>query len=210
MERRFMDEFFSEATRITRDISREAVQEAIELLFTAWKGGHAVYAVGNGGSASTASHFACDLAKCTIVPNRPRFRVMSLCDNAALVSAWTNDHGFGSVFSGQLAPWIRQGDVLVAYSVHGGSGDGKAGPWSQNLVKAVRLAKEQGAAVLGFSGFGGGALAELADVCVVVPIATEPLGTPLVESFHVVLHHLICTTLRQKIEATAPEKGHLS
>lgn len=202
MERRLMDEFFSEMTRITQALPRDVVQKAIEILFTAWKGGHAVYAIGNGGSASTASHFACDLSKCTMVPNRPRFKVMSLCDNQALVSAWTNDFGFGSVFTGQLAPWIQRGDVLVAYSVHGGSGDGDAGPWSQNLVKAVRLAKEHGASVIGFSGFGGGALAELSDACIVVPIASEPLGTPLVESFHVVLHHLICTTLRQKIEAT--------
>jgi D-sedoheptulose 7-phosphate isomerase len=66
-------------------------------------------------------------------------------------------------------------------------------------VQVARLAKERGARVIGFSGFGGGALKEMADVCLVVPADEEPLGTPLVESYHVVLHHLICVALRMRI-----------
>jgi len=159
--------------------------------------------MGNGGSASTATHLVCDLAKYTIVGSKPRFKVISLNDNIPLVSAWTNDNGFGSIFVEQLRPWLERGDVLIGVSVHGGSGSGQAGPWSQNLVQAMALAKERGARIIRLSGFDGGAIREMADVCIVVPINEEPLGTPIVESWNVVLHHLMCYTLRHRIEAAA-------
>jgi D-sedoheptulose 7-phosphate isomerase len=180
-------------------LPRQDIYRAVDILFDAWRTGNAVYTMGNGGSASTASHFACDLAKCTIVPGKKRLRATAVVDNVPLVSAWTNDSGFGSIFAQQLEPWLEEGDVVIELSVHGGSGDGDAGPWSQNLVQVARLAKERGAKVIGFSGFGGGALKEMADVCLVVPVDEEPLGTPLVESYHVVLHHLICVALRLRI-----------
>jgi D-sedoheptulose 7-phosphate isomerase len=159
--------------------------------------------MGNGGSASTATHLACDLAKYTIVDEKPRFKVIGLTDNIPLVSAWTNDSGFGSIFVEQVRPWLAAGDVLIGISVHGGSGSGQAGPWSQNLAQAMALARERGARTIGLSGFTGGALKEMADVCIVVPIDEEPLGTPLVESWHVAVHHLLCYTLRQRIASDA-------
>lgn len=198
----FIDRYFDELGRITEAISREKVDEAIELLFEAWKSNKTVFVMGNGGSASTATHFVCDLAKVTIVQGKERFKVVGLTDNIPLVSAWTNDSGFTSIFVEQLKPWLKEGDVLVGFSVHGGAGMGEAGLWSRNLVKAMKLAKERGGKIIGFSGFGGGAMEKMADVCVVVPMDSEPLGTPLVESFHTVLHHLICSTLKAKIEAT--------
>jgi phosphoheptose isomerase len=134
-----------------------------------------------------------------------RLRATALVDNVPLVSAWTNDSGFGSIFAQQLDPWLREGDVVIELSVHGGSGDGDAGPWSQNLVQAACLAKERGARVVGFSGFDGGALKDMADICLVVPVDEEPLGTPLVESYHVALHHLVCIALRLRITEDGDE-----
>ncbi len=198
----YIEQYFAELERVARAISREDVDRAIEVLFEAWRRGSTVFIMGNGGSASTATHFVCDLAKVTIVERMPRFKVVGLGDNVPLISAWTNDNGFGTIFVEQLRPWLEEGDVLIGLSVHGGSGNGEAGPWSQNLVQAMKLAKERKAKIIGFSGFGGGAMKEMADACVVVPINAEPLGTPLVEAFHVVLHHLVCTALRQRIEAT--------
>jgi D-sedoheptulose 7-phosphate isomerase len=194
-----IDAYFEALQDLGQALPRQDIYRAVDILYDAWRAGNAVYTMGNGGSASTASHFACDLAKCTIVPGKKRLRATALVDNVALVSAWTNDSGFGSIFAGQLDPWLQAGDVVIELSVHGGSGDGEAGPWSQNLVQAARLAKQRGARVIGFSGFGGGALKEMADVCLVVPVDEEPLGTPLVESYHVVLHHLICVALRLRI-----------
>ena len=197
----FIEHYLSELKRITRTILREGVDVAIELLLAARERGSTVYVMGNGGSASTATHLACDLAKYTIVGDKKRFRVVGLTDNVPLVSAWTNDNGFGSIFVEQLRPWLAAGDVLIGLSVHGGSGKGAAGLWSQNLVQAMQLARERGVRTIGIAGFDGGAMRELADVCIIVPADCEPLGTPLVESFHVVLHHLLCAALRQRIEA---------
>jgi D-sedoheptulose 7-phosphate isomerase len=198
-----IDRYLNQMGRIASEISREAIDAAIEILFDAWRNGNTVFVMGNGGSASTATHLACDLAKYTIVGSKPRFRVIALNDNIPLVSAWTNDNGFGSIFVEQLRPWLARGDLLIGISVHGGSGSGQAGPWSQNLVQAMALAKERGARIIGLTGFRGGAMKEIADVCILVPIDEEPLGTPLVESWHVVIHHLMCYALRHRIEAAA-------
>lgn len=195
-----VEQYFQELNRINAAAPLEKVQSAIDLLYGAWQRGATVFVMGNGGSASTASHFAADLAKFTIVAGKPRFKVMSLNDNIPLVSAWTNDSGFGSIFAEQMEPWIHQGDVVVGFSVHGGSGSSDAGPWSQNLVQAMALAKERKAYTLGLSGFNGGAMAEMADVSFVVPIDTEPFGTPLVESYHVAIHHAICLALKMRIQ----------
>ncbi len=196
----FIQSYFFEMREVIKNISIENIDRVIELLFDVWKRENQIFICGNGGSASTATHFTSDLAKSTIIGNNKRFKVISLGDNVPLVSAWTNDSSFGTIFVEQLRPWIKKDDVLIGISVHGGSGKGDAGAWSQNIVKAMSLAKERRAKIVGFSGFDGGAIKEMADVCVVVPIDTEPFGTPLVESFHVVLHHLVCSALKQKIE----------
>lgn len=196
-----IDQYIEQLDAINRAIDREKIDQAVEILFAAWQSSSTVYTMGNGGSASTASHFACDLAKFTICAGKPRIKAMSLVDNVPLVSAWTNDNGFGSVFAEQLEPWLRTGDVVIGISVHGGSGTGEVGAWSQNLPRAAAFARERGAWVIGLSGFGGGALSELADVCLTVPLDSEPFGTPLIESYHLTLHHLICLALKQRITA---------
>ncbi len=194
-----IDDYLGMMEEVTRSLPRRQIQQAVDILYDCWCKGGTVFTAGNGGSASTATHLACDLAKASIVPGRPRLKAMALVDNVALVSAWTNDNGFASVFAEQLEPWLKPEDVLVALSVHGGAGEGDAGPWSQNLPAAVALASRRGARVIGLSGFGGGLLQDQADVCVVVPIDREPLGTPLVESLHVAVHHLLCIALRERI-----------
>ena len=191
----FIERYFAEMETIIHAISRDDMDRAVELLLEAWRKGTTVFIMGNGGSASTATHFACDLSKQTIVEGKRRFKVISLGDNIPLVSAWTNDGGFHTIFEEQLRPFLAEGDVVIAISVHGGAGSDKAGVWSQNIVRAINLAKERGAVTIGLSGFDGGPLKELADVCVVVPFPS----TPQVESFHLALEHLICACLREHI-----------
>jgi D-sedoheptulose 7-phosphate isomerase len=172
----------------------------LDCLIEVWRARRTVYVMGNGGSASTASHFAADLAKYTIIPGRARFKVLGLTDNLPLISAWTNDGGFSSIFVEQMSAWLEPGDALVGFSVHGGSGAGDAGPWSQNMVRAMQAAHEGGASVIAFSGFDGGAMAQMADFCLTVPVLVNELGTPIVESVHVLLHHLVVHNLRERIK----------
>ncbi len=194
----FIERYLIEMKQVIDSLSAPEIDRVIEAFFDAWRRHATVFLIGNGGSASTATHFACDLSKVTIAPGKPRLRAVSLCDNVPLMSAWINDHGFEHVFSEQLRNLMRPGDVLVAISVHGGSGEDRGGPWSQNLLRAVRTAREEfGATVIGLTGFDGGALREIADISVVVPAGS----TPQVESFHLALEHLITFCLKEKIAA---------
>lgn len=141
-----------------------------------------VFIIGNGGSASTASHMACDLGK-TILggtpdPARRRFRVLSLTDNVALITAIANDLGYEHVFTEQLAQFARAGDLLVAIT---GSGN------SPNIVHAVRRARTLGLRTTGLLGFDGGAVRPLLDSWVLVP----DFSYGFVEDLHMVLDHLV-------------------
>lgn len=200
MENRpYIDSYLEGIRKVVEKIDRQAIDRAVEMMFEAWQRGSTIFTCGNGGSAGTATHLAADLFKCTIVANQPRLKAVSLVDNVPLLTALVNDDGWDNVYTEQLKTLFRPGDVLLAISVHGGSGRDKAGQWSQNLLKAMAFAKERGGHAIGFSGFDGGAMRELADVCVVVPYNT----TPHVESFHVVLHHLITFCLAEKISSHA-------
>lgn len=191
----FARRYFAEMSDVIARIDCNQVTRVIDLLHDTWLERGTVYVMGNGGSASTATHFVCDLAKCTVVDGAPRFRVIGLNDNVPLVSALTNDLGFGSIFTEQLEPFLERRDAVIAISVHGGTGSDQAGPWSQNLIRAMQLATERGARTIGFSGFDGGTLARIADACVTVPVAS----TPHVESLHVAVAHLVCSALRERI-----------
>lgn len=189
--------YLEEVSEIASKIDGASIDQSIELLMQAWKRDSQVFVIGNGGSASTATHFACDLNKWVSDKAERKFRAFALVDNIPLVSALTNDNGWGDVYSEQLRNFFRAGDLLVAISVHGGSGSDKAGPWSQNLLKAVKYARENGGKIIGLAGFDGGVLKTASDSCVIVPANS----TPQVEGMHLVLTHLMCEQLREKISA---------
>lgn len=198
MKRGFVSSFLTEFADVARRISEDDINKTIELLFEAWKQGSKIFIIGNGGSASTATHFACDLAKTTAVEGKKRFKVISLTDNVPLLTALTNDNGFASIFVEQLKNLLERDDVLIAISVHGGSGQDKAGLWSQNLLAAIQYAKDNHARTIGMAGFDGGAFKTMTDVCIVVPANS----TPYVESWHATLEHLICSSLKERIQNT--------
>lgn len=191
------EEYLSEVSKIVSDLDRDSIDRAIQILFEAWSDDKQVFVIGNGGSASSSTHFACDLNKWVSDEADRKFRAFALVDNIPLMSALTNDNGWSDVYSEQLRNFYRKGDVLVAISVHGGSGSDKAGPWSQNLLKAVKYVKDNGGKVVGLSGFDGGVLKEAADACIVVPANS----TPHVEGMHLVLTHLMAEQLRARISA---------
>jgi len=185
-----------EITKIIRVTQSEKLDHAIDILFEAWKNGLWVYIMGNGGSASTATHFASDLAK-TICDstNDKGIKALALVDNIPLVSAMTNDWGWSDIYNNQLNTFYEQGGVGIGISVHGGSGTDVAGQWSQNLLKGLQYIKDKGGKTIGLSGFDGGPMSKLVDAAVIVPAES----TPIVEGMHVVLHHLIVFGLKEKI-----------
>jgi D-sedoheptulose 7-phosphate isomerase len=201
----FVDTYLKETAEIALATSREDMARVIDVLFEAYLHDKTIYTCGNGGSAANASHLACDIAKFTWVEGKRRFKCASLCDNAALISALTNDVGFNRIFLEQLDGRMVAGDVLVCLSVHGGSGADKAGPWSQNLVSAADFVKKKGGKVVALVGYDGGALRKMADASVIVPrAASGHTSTPHVEGFHEVFHHLICERLLQMAKAEGP------
>lgn len=193
--KQYIQNYLKETREITKLISVDAVDRAVELLFNAWKNGNHVYTCGNGGSASTATHFACDLVKTTAAAGKRGLKAECLNDNVPLVLALINDDGFDNLFSEQLKTKAEEGDVLICISVHGGSGSDRAGLWSQNLLRAMSYMQDIGGKSIGLSGFDGGAMKEIADVSVIVPADS----TPQVESLHLVIEHLVCGCLREKI-----------
>ena len=144
------------------------------------------FTCGNGGSAGTASHMACDLVLTG--------KVASIClnDNPSAYSALINDEGWENVYF-RLLPLMQKSfasDCLIVFSVHGGAGKGNAKDWSQNLNKAIDFAKSHGMYTIGFSG-GGGGYFNNCDVNLVVPSES----TAVVESVHACLAHLIAFVL---------------
>ena len=154
------------------------IAQAAELLSAALDGGRSVFVFGNGGGATTASHFACDLGKGASLGRKKRFRVRSLGENRAWTTALANDEGFETVFVEELRTVLTADDVCVALS---GSGQ------SKNVLEAVRFARSQGASVVGVCGDNGGALAGLSSVSIVLP-ATHP---GLVEDLQSVVCHIL-------------------
>lgn len=184
-------QYLDQVQQVLCALPTERICEMVDVLLSANYVGSTVFVVGNGGSAATASHFACDLAKGTITPSRPRFRVMALTDNGPVMTAWSNDASYEDVFAEQLRNVIRRGDVVVAIS---GSGN------SENVLRAVALASQVGGITIGLSGFSGGKLSTLVDVPVVVPCNCMEQ----IEDVHLTLCHLACSVLRERMRQTEP------
>ncbi len=165
----------------------ERIRETIDILLQVHAREGTIFTIGNGGSAATASHMACDLAKGTIVPGCRRFRVIALTDNLPLMTAWSNDLAYEDVFVEQLRGLFRPDDVLIAIS---GSGN------SPNVLRAVEVARQMGGITIGLIGFEGGQLRELVDVPVVIPNQCMEQ----IEDIHVILGHLLSTVLREQLQ----------
>ncbi len=159
------------------------IREVIAVLQSARLDGRQVFIMGNGGSAATASHFASDLCKGAAVPDLPLFRAIALTDNMCLISASASDLGYQHVFAKQLSNLVHKGDVVIGIS---GSGN------SSNVLRALEMARSVQAATIGFTGFDGGKLKGLVDICVLVP----SYSMEQVEDLHSIVQHLMCTCLR--------------
>ncbi len=187
MER--IQNYISHLQGVLERLSLEDVQRSIDVIMDAYHAEKQIFVIGNGGSASTASHLACDLGKGTSVPGKPRFRVISLTDNVATMSAWSNDVSYEDVFVEQLKNLVNPGDVVIGISASGNS---------ENVIRAMQHANEIGCKTIGWSGFGGGTLATICDVNVIVD--SNHYGP--VEDVHLILNHVLHVWVREELTST--------
>ncbi len=180
--------YLGEMEDVVKSISRSDVREVVDRLFEAWREQRTVYIIGNGGSASTASHMMNDLNKMTTCQGKPRFRAIALTDNVPYMTAVGNDIEYADIFVEQLRNLLLPGDVLIALS---GSGN------SENVIRATRYARELGSYVIGLCGQPGSRLCESADSVVTVPAKNICQQ----EDGHLILNHTIALALRERIAA---------
>jgi D-sedoheptulose 7-phosphate isomerase len=172
-------QYFKELERVLVSLPKEGIDQIADALVEAYHAGRMVFVCGNGGSAALASHFACDLGKGTAYCNGgKRFRVLALTDNLPTLTAWANDSSYEDVFSEQLRNFVQPHDIAFAIS---GSGN------SKNILNALQAAREAGAATIGISGFQGGTMKSLCDLCVIVPSE----NMQIIEDLHVAIAHSI-------------------
>lgn len=182
--------YFNQLEQMMRAISLSDFQKVLQLLEDAYRNGHRIFIMGNGGSAATASHFALDLAKNTIVPGAPRVKAISLTDHVPLITAWSNDTHYEHIFEEQLANMIEPGDVVIGISASGNS---------PNVINAMNLAKQTGAATIGLLGATGGKTKQIVDAYVLAPgqnIEQE-------EDAHMILAHSITRHMREVVRSYA-------
>lgn len=163
----------------------EAMRRIVPALLTARSEGRTIFFFGNGGSASTASHFVVDIGKATIRGDGKRFRCVALVDNVESLTAWANDAEYAKVFAEQLKGLAVAGDVAVGIS---GSGN------SPNVLDACRVARSLGLVTVGLTGMGGGKLKELVDIPLVVPSNSMQH----IEDVHLLVCHLLTAYLRDE------------
>ena len=168
------------------ELFQQDIDKVVDIILDAYKKGKRIFIMGNGGSASTASHFARDLAIGAAVKGKPRLRAISLTDNVATLTALANDIDYSSIFEQQLVGQVEEGDVAIGISASGNS---------PNVLKAIEFARKNGALTIGFIGFGGGKLKELAHKCIV--LSSKDYGQ--VEDAHLCLAHIISYLVKEKI-----------
>ena len=174
----FPELYRSELHQTIDSIDSALVSQAIEWFKTAREQGNTIFVAGNGGSASTASHFACDMVKGASFQRDSRFRIMALTDSLPTMTAYSNDVSYDIVFLEQLKNFAKPGDVYMAIS---GSGN------SPNVIRAMEYANASGCKTLALTGRDGGKLGAQAQLNIQVP--TPHMGR--IEDAHMIICHMI-------------------
>jgi D-sedoheptulose 7-phosphate isomerase len=178
--------YFDQVVCAIEKLPLKTIDEIVEALMQAYDSSRMVYLFGNGGSAALASHFVCDLGKGATNGSSKRFKALAFTDNVPLMTAWANDARYEDIFAEQLRNFVRPNDIAFAIS-----GSGK----SPNVLKALRVAREAGAFTIGLTGFQGGEMKGLCDLCLIIPSD----NMQIVEDLHLSVTHALFTALRAKI-----------
>ena len=175
----FASGYLSYLSKVIAGFKIDEISAFIRILIESRENDKQIFFIGNGGCATTASHFANDLSIGTRSRRKP-FRAISLTDNQAIVTAISNDNGYEHIFTQQLQALMRKGDVVVAISASGNS---------KNLIKAVEYANQNGATTVGITSFDGGQLNQIAKLKIHVPTNNGEYGPA--EDAHMVINHLV-------------------
>lgn len=192
--------YLSEVKQIVDRLDRNQIERMVELLASLRDRQGRLFAVGLGGGAGNASHAVSDFRKLANI------EAYTPLDNASELTARFNDEGW----EWALVDWLRgsrlnENDLLLVFSVSGGSPEHGI---SMNVVRALEHARQVGSAVAGIVGYKGGATAEIADVCVTVPLASPARVTPHTEAFQAVLWHLLVSHPRLQVTHTKWESAY--
>ena len=190
----FVRKYIAELCRVLSEVSVDEMAQTLAILEIALLERRRVFLVGNGGSASTASHMANDLMKGVAQDGGLGLVAIALTDNVPLITAIGNDESYAQVFARQLEGQAQVGDVLVVIS---GSGN------SPSVVRAVEVARKMQLSTIGLLGKGGGEIAGLVDLAIIVP--SDDYGP--IEDIHLTFNHLATAFLRQRSAAMA-RKDH--
>lgn len=187
----FAGAYLEYLTKVLKDIDVNEISRFIKTLLDARERGVTVYFIGNGGSAATSSHFANDLSIGTNSYDKP-FRVVSLTDNVALITAIGNDFGYEEIFVRQLRILAKAGDVVVGISASGNS---------PNILRAFEYARTAGIKSVALTSFDGGKMKCMADEGIHVPTAPKEYGPA--EDAHMILDHLVGAYLMRLVKTAA-------
>ena len=178
--------YLNDVSRLLAGVPVDAVRQVVDRLLEAYQKDQRLILLGNGGSAATASHLVADFQKMIYLEGGKPFRAMACTDSMPLITAWGNDTDYANIFAEQVRTWAEPGDVVLAIS---GSGN------SPNVLRAVEVAREQGATTIGLSGFAGGKLAGMVDLSIVVPCD----NMQRIEDVHMILGHIFFWRMMQEV-----------
>ena len=185
MPEELISAYFAEGQSILGSILPSEVSQLAQAIEEIRISNSTIYVAGNGGSSSTASHFATDIGVGSLRRANP-VRVVSLGDNAAVMTALANDLDFSAVFEHQVRLLAQPGDLLIVISASGNS---------ENLIRAVNEARQKGVKVFSLTGFDGGKLREITDGNN-IHVQTKPGAYGLVEDAHLAICHVITECVR--------------
>lgn len=189
MEHTFSLEYLAQLKDLLDLFPHERFDAIGKELISAFNHEKHIFIMGNGGSGSTASHFACDINKGCCFDLEKKFKVICLNDNVPTMLAYANDLSYSQVFVEQLKNFLQHGDVVIGIS---GSGN------SENVLQAVSYAKEKGAKTIGLTGFDGGKLSHMVDI----PLVAAVKDMQKVEDVHMIVVHMLMQYLCKALQTT--------
>jgi len=184
--KKLLEDYISRVEKCLELLDLDALERLVDILTEKIRSGKKIFLFGNGASAAISSHSACDLNKGLVGEGIPRVKAICLNDNIPLMTAWSNDEGYETVFREQLANLLEDGDAVIAISSSGNS---------PNVLNAVEFANQKGAFTIALTGMGGGKLASLAQLAFVV----KGDFYEEVEDTHFVITHMLKMALKQKL-----------